>query len=48
VIEKLELIEKKYGYIPHIFNPYNLSEILDKSPCLTAQGDSDQVQLSNS
>ena len=40
VIEKLELIEKKYGYIPHIFNPYNLSEILDKSPCLTAQGDS--------
>lgn len=40
-------VEKKYKefaeqnrYIPKMFNPYNLAEIEDKSPALTAQGNS--------
>lgn len=40
VEKKISLIKDKYGYIPKRFNPYNLSEITDKSPCLTAQGNS--------
>jgi len=40
VKKRLFNIEKKYGYIPKIFNPYNCSEIKNKSPCLTSQGDS--------
>ena len=40
VEKKLELIKGKFGYIPNKFNPYNCSEITDKSPCLTAQGES--------
>jgi len=40
VKKKLPLLIEKYGYIPHVFNPYNLKEIKDKYPCLTAQGSS--------
>lgn len=38
VIEKIPLITKKFGYIPPMFNPYNMSEIKDVHPCLTASG----------
>jgi len=40
VIKKLIIIQKKYGYIPNKFNPYNCCEIKNKSPCLTSQGNS--------
>lgn len=40
VLSKLPELEKKYGYIPRLFNPYNLKKIVNKSPCLTAQGNS--------
>lgn len=40
VLSKLEALQKKYGKIPNMFNPYNLSEIVDIHPCLTAQGNS--------
>jgi DNA (cytosine-5)-methyltransferase 3A len=40
VVNKLSLFKEKYGYIPKMFNPYNLSEIKDKCPCLTAEGNS--------
>lgn len=40
VENKLPLIKEKYGYIPEKFNPYNLAEIKDIFPCLTAQGNS--------
>lgn len=40
VEKKLNMIIEKYGYIPDMFNPYNCAEIKDKSPCLTAQGNS--------
>ena len=40
VQKKLDKIIEKYGYIPDMFNPYNCAEINDKSPCLTAQGNS--------
>ena len=40
VEKKLPLLIEKYWKIPHIFNPYNLSEITDKSPALTAQWNS--------
>jgi DNA (cytosine-5)-methyltransferase 3A len=40
VEKKIELLKNKYGYIPNKFNPYNLSEIKDKCPCLTAEGNS--------
>jgi DNA (cytosine-5)-methyltransferase 3A len=37
---KLPKLIEKYGEIPKRFNPYNTMIINDKSPCLTAQGDS--------
>ena len=40
VEKKLPLLIDKFGYIPQKFNPYNLSEIKDKCPCLTAEGNS--------
>lgn len=40
VEKKLPLFIEKYGYIPEKFNPYNLTEITDIFPCLTAQGNS--------
>lgn len=38
VVDKIPLISKKFGYIPPMFNPYNMSEIKDIHPCLTASG----------
>ena len=38
VENKLDKFVEKYGYIPENFNPYNLAEITDKTPTLTAQG----------
>lgn len=40
VIIKIPKIIAKYGYLPEKFNPYNLAEIKDVYPCLTAQGNS--------
>lgn len=40
VKSKLSKLIEKYGEIPNKFCPYNLSEIKDKSPSLTAQGNS--------
>lgn len=40
VKNKLPLIKEKYGYIPEKFNPYNIAEIKEIYPCLTAQGSS--------
>jgi DNA (cytosine-5)-methyltransferase 3A len=36
VESKLDAIVEKYGYLPEKFNPYNASEITDKSPTQTA------------
>ena len=38
VVKKLPLLKEKFGYIPEMFNPYNMSEITDIHPCLTASG----------
>lgn len=35
VENKIDAIVEKYGYLPESFNPYNKSEITDKSPTLT-------------
>lgn len=35
VKKKIPLLIQKYGYLPEMFNPYNLAEILDIAPCLT-------------
>jgi site-specific DNA-cytosine methylase len=35
VKNKLPLFIKKYGYIPKMFNPYNLAEIKEVFPCVT-------------
>lgn len=40
VKKKIELLKTKFGYLPQMFCPYNLSEIIEKHPCLTAQGHS--------
>lgn len=37
VEKKIDEIVGKYGYLPASFNPYNSSEITDKSPTLTTQ-----------
>ena len=37
VEERLDGIVDKLGYLPEMFNPYNLSEITDKAPTQTAQ-----------
>jgi DNA (cytosine-5)-methyltransferase 3A len=37
VEKKSSSIVEKYGYLPEMFNPYNSSEITDKSPYLTSQ-----------
>lgn len=37
VKERIPLIIEKYGYLPEMFNPYNLAEIKDIAPCLTTQ-----------
>lgn len=37
VIKKYDDAYKKFGYIPEMYNPYNNSEITEKSPTLTAQ-----------
>lgn len=36
VQKKIDTIVDKYGYLPERFNPYNASEIKDKTPTLTA------------
>lgn len=36
VQKKIDTIVDKYGYLPERFNPYNTSEIKDKTPTLTA------------
>lgn len=36
VEKKLDVIVEKYGYLPEKFNPYNASEITDKTPTQTA------------
>ena len=38
VMKKYEDFYAKNNYYPKMFNPYNCSEILDKSPTLTAEG----------
>ena len=40
VLKKIPEIMYKYGYLPGMFNPYNLAEITRVSPCLTSQGNS--------
>ena len=40
VQDKIKRLKDKYGYIPTMFNPYNIQEIKDIHPCLTAQGNS--------
>lgn len=40
VVKKIPAFVEKYGYLPEMFNPYNIAEIKDISPCLTAQGTS--------
>ena len=35
VLNKIDAIVEKYGYLPELFNPYNKAEITDKSPTLT-------------
>lgn len=37
VKKKIPLFIEKYGYLPKMFNPYNLAEIKDVAPCLTTQ-----------
>ena len=37
VKKKIPLLIEKYGYLPKMFNPYNLAEIKDIAPCLTTQ-----------
>ena len=37
VKKKLPLLAIKYGYVPEMFNPYNVAEIKDIAPCLTTQ-----------
>ena len=40
VARKIPALIEKYGKIPRMFNPYNMSEITNIHPCLTAQGNS--------
>lgn len=40
VENKIPKIIDKYGYLPKKFNPYNMAEINEIYPCLTAQGNS--------
>lgn len=40
VEKKLDQIVDKYGYLPERFNPYNSTEITDKTPTLTTCGGS--------
>jgi hypothetical protein len=37
VQKKYKEFYEKNGYIPEIFNPYNLTEIIDVAPCLSTQ-----------
>ncbi len=34
----IPILEKKYGYVPRMFNPYNELEITTKAPTLTTSG----------
>ncbi len=34
----IPILEKKYGYVPQMFNPYNELEITSKAPTLTTSG----------
>lgn len=34
--KRIRMLVEKYGYLPQIFNLYNLAEIVDKSPTITA------------
>lgn len=38
VQKAIPILEKKYGYIPQMFNPYNELEIINKAPTLTTSG----------
>lgn len=37
VYEKYKEFYEKNGYIPEMFNPYNVAEITDIAPCLSTQ-----------
>lgn len=34
--KRIRMLVEKYGYLPQVFNLYNLAEIVDKSPTITA------------
>jgi site-specific DNA-cytosine methylase len=37
VKKKIPALTEKYGYLPEMFNPYNVAEIKEIAPCLTTQ-----------
>lgn len=37
VKKKIPALIEKYGYLPKMFNPYNVAEIKEVAPCLTTQ-----------